>query len=124
MEEQPISISIAIPLDLLPEIEAYVAQYKDEAQVEYKEMPKSGEPPLGFDPITGTAIGWIVLKFAGGLASKVAVGVLTKVIYDKLKERWGKKPVEVRLTTGESIDMDLRQPPDEKMLEEKLKESR
>jgi hypothetical protein len=124
MKEQPISISVAIPLDLLPEIEDYAAQHKDEAQVEYKEMPKSGEPPLGCDPITGAAIGWFVLKFAGGLAAKVAVGVLTKVIYDKLKDRWGKKPVEVRLTTGETVEMDLQQPPDEKMLEEKLKESR
>lgn len=123
MEEQPISISIAIPLDLLPEIEAYAAQHSAKARFEYKEVPKSGEPPLGFDPVTGATIGWFVLKFVGGLASKVAVGVLTKVVYDKLKERWDKKPVEVRLTTGETVKMDLQQPPDEKALEEKLKES-
>jgi hypothetical protein len=125
-QEEPIRITVAIPLDLLPEIGAYAAAHKDEAHIEVKEMPSSDKSkPLAFDPITGTAIGWIALKFVGGLASKVAVGVLTKIIYEKLKERWqGKpRPVDVHLTTGESIQMDLTQPPDEAALEAKLKES-
>jgi hypothetical protein len=125
-QEEPIRITVAIPLDLLPEIEAYAAAHKDEAQIEVKQMPSADtSKPLAFDPITGSAIAWIVLKFAGGMASKVAVGVLTKIVYEKLKERWeGKpRPVDVHLTTGESIQMNLTQPPDEAALEAKLKES-
>ena len=128
MTENTIEIALAIPEDLLPEIEAYAAQHQAEGTIEYEHLPPSASAgtALKFDPVTGTAIGLIVLKFAGQAALDIAVGVITAVIYDRLKARWQSQPgrnVDIRLTTGEAVPLSLEHPPDPQQLAEKLKES-
>lgn len=128
MEHNSVEVEVLIPHDLLPAIEQYAKEHAGETQLECEPiMPdvRRGEQ-LNFEPITGAVIGWVVLKFVGGVAAKVAADVITKLVAEKLKARWPDQPnpqLKVRLTTAEQLSLDLKQPLDENQLAEKLKES-
>lgn len=126
-ETTSITYTMALPEDLLPEIEAYVKSHADHGSFEYEKLPSKPRKPgdLAFDPAT-VAFGLIVLKFVGAKALDLGLGVLGAIIIDKLKERWkkeGPKEVELYLTTGEKVSLKLLEEPNQKALREKLKES-
>jgi hypothetical protein len=127
-ESNSITYTIAIPEDLLPEIEEYVESHKDQGSFEYQKLPpkpRGAADPLAFDPVL-TALGLIALKFVGAKALDLALGVLGAVITAKLKDRWkkeGPRELDLYLSTGEKVSLKLHEEPDRKELAEKLRES-
>jgi hypothetical protein len=127
-ETTSITYTVAIPEDLIPEIEAYVKSHQDQGSLNYeKKTPATRKPgdALPFEPFT-IGFGFVVLKFVGAKALDLGLGVLGAVIIEKLKARWKKdepKEVELYLSTGEKVSLKLHEEPDQKALAEKLKES-
>lgn len=129
MEKIQVQLAMRIPEALIEDIDQFAAQHQAECTIESKVVSpgkSQGEEELGFDPITGSAIMWVALKFLGGAAVSVALNLLASKIYEGLKTRAQRGQVFeviVRFPTGESITLRSDKPMNLKELEELINRS-
>jgi len=129
MEKKQVQLAVRIPEALIKDIDQFAAEYLAECTIE-RRIPspdeQQGEEELGFDPITGSAICWVALKFVGEAAVSIALGLLASAIYDGLKARaqeGQRYEITVRFRTGESITLRSDKPLNRKELEEVISRS-
>lgn len=126
MEKQQVQYAVRIPEALIGDVDKFMAK-KEECAIERRliKQDETGEE-LGFDPLTGSAICWLALKFIGTAAITIALGVLTSAIYDRLKKRLVDKgcfEIEVRFPTGETMIIRTDKPLDMNKIEKLLRSS-
>jgi hypothetical protein len=107
MNEPEVRLAIRVPSSLIQEIDNAPVDPKHDFKVE-RSVPAIPEPEesLGFDPITGTAIVWVALKFIGKAAVSGAVSLITKIVYDRMKasaQKGQRYEITIRFPTGESV---------------------
>jgi hypothetical protein len=127
MNEPEVRLAISVPNGLVDAIDKEsrgpTQGFKMERSI--PSFPES-EGNLGFDPITGTAVVWVALKFIGKAAVTGAVSLIGKLLYDRLRtaaQKGQRCEITIRYPTGESITISTDRPLDLKALEESIRQN-
>ena len=127
MKEAEIQLAVRVPKALTEAIDQFAAEIRMDCTIERRVIsPDETMEDLGFDPITSSPIVWVTLKFIGKAAVSIALSLLSRVIYDRLKgvaPKGHNYEMIVRFPTGESITIRTDERLDLKALEDRIKRS-
>jgi len=102
MTEQ-VTIAIELPTDASSLVEGVVADIGKGASVDVKK-PQASDTAGGltFDPVSGSAIGWFLLKIAGEAAIALTGAIIGELVHKRLQERkeLARKTVRIRFPDG------------------------
>jgi hypothetical protein len=123
MTEQ-VSIAIELPTAASSVVNEVVADLGKGASVDITEPDSSGGASTGltFDPVSGAAIGWFVLKVAGEAAVALTGAIIGELIYNRIKERQelARKTVRLRFPDGAVYNLVVDDPQSMKRLQQMI----
>lgn len=101
---QQVSIGIELPTAASSLLEEAVLELGKNANVDVRQPEASGDNSAGltFDPVSGSMIGWFLLKITGEAAVALAGAIIGELIHNKLKEKkeLARKTVRMRFPDG------------------------
>ncbi|MBN3850242.1 MULTISPECIES: hypothetical protein [Burkholderiaceae] len=126
MTQQTVKFGIQLPVDMGQDVAEVARELSENCQVSYR-LPEpdseSAKDELSFDPISGAAIGWILLKVVGaaaqGIAAKLIIELVCKRYMGRSKES---KVVPIRFSDGTIFELNTDDPESTEQLRKILAE--